>query len=79
MDEKYEVLCTIVQVNYIEKMKEQMNLGDIPEYALRKILFPDEWNNIQDYKIKLEALREALTDNKNLKETVAINKYYRSL
>lgn len=74
-----DICCNLVEIEYIKKMKELLKLDDLNDLQLRKYLFPDEWNYIEDKNLKLLMLKEALEKNIILVETELVRGYYRKL
>ena len=73
------ICCNLVEIQYINKMKELLKLTNLNDFEMRKILFPDEWNYIEDKELKLLMLKEAVEKNIILSETELVKNYYKSL
>lgn len=77
MDSKI-VVCDLLEIEYMKKMREKLNLDELNEYMIRKVLFPNEWQVI-DIDTKLICLKEAIDNEKTLIETSNIKPFYKKL
>lgn len=76
--DKNKMLCELLEIEYIEKMRKKLNFEGLNEIMIYKILFPNEWSIIDD-EIKLSCLKEAIEENKTLIETTSILTFYKQL
>jgi len=74
-----DICCNLVEIQYIDKMKKLLNLTNLNNFEIRKVLFPDEWNYIEDKELKLLMLKEASDKNIILSETELVRDYYKKL
>lgn len=77
--ESIDIACNLVEIKYIKQMKQLLNLININDYDLRKMLFPDEWEYIEDKKLKILMLKEAIDKNIMLIDTELVGNYYKKL
>ena len=74
-----DICCNLVEIQYIDNMKKLLNLINLNDFEIRKNLFPDEWNYIENKELKLLMLKEALDKNIILSETELVRDYYKKL
>lgn len=74
-----DICCNLVEIQYLNNMKELLKLNDLNDLELRKYLFPDEWYYIENKELKLSMLKEALDKNIMLSETELVRDYYKKL
>jgi len=74
-----DVCINLAEIEYIKKMKSMIDFSGMSDYMLRKYLFPSQWNYIDDKKLKLLMLKEALEKCVVLRETDLVINYYRKL
>ena len=68
MEDNYE-LYILLEDSYVKKMKE----NDPLNFSENKI-FPYDWYNITDYKLKIDILNESLKNNVLIKDTKTYKK-----